>query len=80
MPNNGDVEESGPAEFGEAIFMGKPEDRVETPACPFIVLEGSLVALGANFFTDEVIQPKEENAHPSKPKRNALSHVGLELS
>jgi hypothetical protein len=40
--------------------MAEPENRVETPASPFVIFEAALVDLRGYFIGKQVEQPEEE--------------------
>lgn len=79
LPAKADVEWHIAGHPAEEVFVGKIEQRVHTPARPFIILELPVEAVEGGRVTDQNGYPEDEYTPPSSPECKVITHVCLEL-
>ncbi len=59
--------------------MSEVVKTVDSPGCPLVLFEPVVVAVVFVGFSEEVVEPVEEDAEPGSPEWVAFSEMGLEL-
>lgn len=71
---------SSSKQSGEVFLMGKIMQTVDSPACPFVILEFFIVAVEVCGIGDQNVDPVEKDAQPSRPQWVAFPQMRLELN